>query len=191
MVICRANAECRGIFMKTIGIVGGAGPAASVALVQRMIELCQSEYGCYRDSDFPKVILISFPFSEMLKGEIAAKRVAGELSCCLEMLRNNGAEVCAIACNTLHAFLARDQEEGLVLLPDVGAEMTEESLPLVLCTTTSARFGVHRRFFRCHYLNEQWQAELDGIIEEILQGKARAEELSKIILAQEAPDFDS
>ncbi len=45
-----------------IGIVGGAGPLAGAALLERIFSLSGSLYGCYKDADFPKVLLLSFPF---------------------------------------------------------------------------------------------------------------------------------
>jgi aspartate racemase len=174
---------------QSIGIVGGAGPLAGAALLERILFLSSSLYGCYKDADFPKIMLISFPFSEMLSPEMDVAQVQKELSECLSQLRKNGASVLAIACNTLHAFL--DPNESLidlVHLPQVTAsEISSCEMPLVLCTSTSIRFGLHKRFFSCTYPDTETQFLVDKIIDEILKGveeETVLEDLSKVIQAQ-------
>ncbi len=61
---------------KSIGIIGGAGPLAGALLLERILILSGSEYGCYKDADFPEVILLSFPFSEMLTPERDVLQIA-------------------------------------------------------------------------------------------------------------------
>ena len=97
---------------RCIGVIGGAGPLAGVFLLERIFFLSRTLYGCYRDADFPKVLLVSFPFSEMLASKIHAYKIKQELRECIEQLRDNGAEVLVIACNTLHAFLDENDDLG-------------------------------------------------------------------------------
>lgn len=174
---------------KSIGIIGGAGPLAGAFLLERVLSLSNKTYGCYRDSDFPKIFLISFPFSEMLSSNINIAKLRNELSTCLNQLRNNGASVLAIACNTLHAFLdEQDELSDLVHLPRVLAEEIPLSeIPLVFCTSTSTQFGLHKRFFPCVYPDSQTQGQVDEIIDQILQGIDRItilEKLQKLLQAQ-------
>ena len=51
----------------TIGIIGGAGPMAGAIVMENIIEICQKKYLCRHDYDFPKIILVSVPFAQMLK----------------------------------------------------------------------------------------------------------------------------
>ncbi len=80
---------------KCIGIVGGAGPLAGALLLERILSLSSQIYDCYRDADFPKVFLLSFPFSEMLT-ELDRMQLEQEVSECLQELRKNGASVCLV-----------------------------------------------------------------------------------------------
>ncbi len=167
---------------KSIGIIGGAGPLAGAFLLERVLSLSGTIYGCYRDADFPKVFLISFPFSEMLCPDVDAAKVRNELSGCLNQLRKNGASVLAIACNTLHAFLdEKDELSDLVHLPRTLAEevlLFDE--PLVFCTSTSAKLGLHKQFLPCSYPDSQTQQEIDRIIDQILKGIDRSVILEKL-----------
>lgn len=63
-------------FEKTIGIIGGAGPMASCLLNQYIVQICQNEWGCKEDRDFPSIISYSFPFSPMLSTSDAAQNDA-------------------------------------------------------------------------------------------------------------------
>lgn len=155
-----------------IGIIGGAGPLAGAALLERVFTLSSSLYGCYRDADYPKIFFISFPFSEMLSQEIDIKKIKRELKDCLKQLRDNGAVVLAIACNTLHAFLEDDEDlTNLIHLPKILAtEVSQVDTPLVLCTSTAVRFGIHKQFFSCEYPSSIVQEAIDRIINQILKG---------------------
>lgn len=157
---------------KNIGIIGGAGPQAGAYLLERIVSLSTTVYGCYRDADYPNVFLISFPFSEMLSEKRNSSQLRQELSDCLKQLRDNGASVLAIACNTLHAFLDEEDElDDLVHLPrTVAEELLPSDTPLVFCTSTSAQLALHRQFFRCVYPDEKTQWEVDRLIDHILKG---------------------
>lgn len=158
---------------KIIGIVGGAGPLAGASLLERVFTLASSRYGCYRDADYPQVLLNSYPFSDMLTSEKNDRLLRDELSFCLNQLRAQGAEVLAIACNTLHNFLDAEQDRGdLIHLPRLlGEEIGAGEKPLVLCTTTSMEGKLHKRFFPCSYPEPSLQVKVDEIIDRILRGE--------------------
>jgi aspartate racemase len=90
----------------------------------------------------------------------------------LNQLRAQGAEVLAIACNTLHNFLDPDQDrEDLIHLPRMlREELGSEEMPLVFCTTTCSENHVHRVYFECCYPEPSVQLKVDEIIDRILQG---------------------
>lgn len=157
---------------KIIGIVGGAGPFAGASLLEQVLKLSNRQYGCYRDEDYPQVLLNSFPFSDMLTSSRDNALLRGELSLSLNQLRAQGAEVLAIACNTLHNFLDESEDrEDLINLPRMlGETLRSVEAPLVLCTTTSRENTLHRNFFMCSYPDPLTQVQVDDIIDRILQG---------------------
>jgi aspartate racemase len=169
---------------KSIGLIGGAGPLAGAYLLERILALSSKKFGAYRDADFPKIVLISFPFSEMLIEGFDAAKVRSELKECLALLRQNGAAVLAIACNTLHGFLEKEEDDMVHLirpLKDIPMDT-----PLVLCTSTSTHFALHRRFFPCAYPDRETQREVDGIIDQILKGENALRRLRSVIQRQKA-----
>lgn len=174
---------------KPIGIVGGAGPLAGASLLERILSLAGSKYGCYKDADFPEILLLSFPFSEMLTPETDVPQLQKELKGCLDKLRRNGASILAIACNTLHVFLDEKEEQSdLIHLPRaLAAAIPASEIPLVLCTSTAARSRLHKRFFPCVYPSPGRQLQIDRIINQILRGadqQAVVRELSRVLSAQ-------
>jgi len=176
---------------KSIGIIGGAGPLAGAFLLERILSLSGKKYGCCRDADFPKIFLISFPFSEMLVTDIDIAKLRKELSECLHQLRRNGASVLAIACNTLHAFLdEKDALDDLVHLPrTLAAEISLPDKPLIFGTSTSARFELYKKLFPCTYPDSETQDQIDKIINQILRGvdsQIILEKLEKLLRAQVA-----
>ena len=151
---------------KSIGIIGGAGPLAGAFLLERILFLSVEKYGCAKDSDFPRIFFINYPFSGMLGPSINRKKLQKELQKCLKLLRKSGARVLGIACNDL---------SDLVHLPRTTAEnIPPFDEPLVLCTSTSAQAELHKRFFPCTYPDMQTQQEVDGMIDKILKGKNQA-----------------
>lgn len=166
---------------RTIGIVGGAGPMAGVLLLERIFQLATNLYGCHHDADFPQLILLSFPFSDMLSSKIDEQKVRDELKSTLDQLRKNGAEVLAIACNTLHAFLEEDPEDLVHLPKGLIEDIPTGEAPLVLCTSASAKFGLHKRFFPCVYPSAITQRQVDQIIDQLLGGADLQETALKLL----------
>jgi len=85
----RQEINMKSLNQKTIGIVGGAGPMASCLLNQYIVEICQREFGCIDDRDFPTIINYSYPFSPMLAVNDAQNNddiIANELRACFALL---------------------------------------------------------------------------------------------------------
>jgi len=157
--------------MKTLGVVGGAGPMAGALLLQKVIAVCQMQYGCVEDDDFPKMMLLSTPFSEMLRPHSpfqAEEAVAGQLQASLDQLLNNGAGVIGIACNTLHSFLPAPPKEliSLVELTNHALERGGRSGALVLATSSSRKKGI----YPSEGLSPCEQAFIDHLIRKVLSG---------------------
>jgi len=98
--------------MKKIGIIGGAGPMAGCQLYKEIINECQQQYGCKNDNDFPEIVMLNYPFSNMatsnmLEAHNASVRnqLTAELQICFNDLTKQKVAIAAIGCNTLHAFL--------------------------------------------------------------------------------------
>lgn len=157
---------------KKIGIVGGAGPSAGSLLFNKIIEFSQSKYGCKLDCEFPHMLLLNFPFSDMLSKEKCDAKIESELLECLSLLAANNVDIVAIACNTLHAFLPPSPHEFqfVHMIEETKKAIEGQISPLVLCTTTSSQKKLHRGYFPCEYPDPLLQKILDRMIADITLG---------------------
>ena len=166
---------------------------AGVLLVQNIITLCQTKYRCVDDRDFPKILLVSYPFSEMLQpGTVlqSEEAVARELQSSIDFLTASNSNSVAIACNTLHSFLKEKNDRFVDMIIETKRHIKGVSPEkvLVLCTNTSKENNLYS-IENAVFPGEKEQRIVDDIIYQILQGnctlhvKGRLEGLVKKILA--------
>lgn len=165
--------------MKKIGIIGGAGPMASCQLYKMIVEICQKKHGCKNDFDFPEIVLISYPFTDMLSKEtlMSNKNILTlQLQRCLDTLHAQGCDIVAIACNTLHTLLDEIKIPNLtfVLITEVVLRKAQElslSRLLLLATSTSVECGLYSTTaMDIMKPNKNEQVCVDRIIKHILNG---------------------
>src|SRR5689334_14199037 len=113
-------------FGKAIGIVGGAGPAASAFLYRKLIELCQRE-GAHDYHEFPEIIIESFPF--VRRDE---EKIQRDLALCFEKLQRAGAELGCIASHSFHRFVIPSTISFVSLVEESLKEVQRFSKVLVL-----------------------------------------------------------
>lgn len=176
---------------KVVGIIGGAGPVAGLLMAKKVVETCQRDYGCVNDYDFPKIILLSVPFSEMLKPgskDQKSEEVAEQLNEALNNLKNNDATSIAIACNTLHEFVDDfARPKGFYsLIEETERYVLENNFSevLILATTTSRLSNKIYSFSASRWPSLDLQIRIDKIINDVLAGKVNEEvreELAEIV----------
>jgi aspartate racemase len=101
---------------KTIGILGGMGPAASAELYSLIIDRAQNKYGAVQDTDYPPMIIYNLPlegFDET--GFVDKERVKVQLISGVQRLEKAGADFIVIACNTVHYYL--DEMQAAIAIP--------------------------------------------------------------------------
>jgi aspartate racemase len=99
--------------MKTIGIIGGLGPEATVDYYNLIIEAFKNG-----DLNYPEIIIYSVNMSEFV-GNMREKRYAEAVELMLtkiESLKKAGAEFAAITANTPHMLFDRIQERSALPL---------------------------------------------------------------------------
>ncbi len=151
------------------GIIGGAGPMASLSLAKKLICLCQKS-GLWKTSDFPALRLINYPFSEMINADLNPHKLREELDQCLLELEKT-CNYIVIACNTLHLFLPERPLPKLIhLIQPIKGQIPEGTIPLILATQTSAQANLHGRLLDlpCEYWNPE---QSENTINAILRGE--------------------
>lgn len=103
--------------MKTLGVLGGMGPAATVAFLAQL----QAQTPAEGDADHIRVVMDLNPqVPDRNKTPKKAEAVLGEMA---GRLKTMGAEVLAMPCNTAHAQAAGIRKAGLPFI-DMIAETT-------------------------------------------------------------------
>ena len=90
---------------KTIGVLGGMGPAASASCLTRMLQYASDEHGAVLDEEYPPIVLRSIAlegFDET--GAMEMEKTKAELIAGAQTLEAAGADIVVIPCNTVHFF---------------------------------------------------------------------------------------
>ena len=159
-----------------VGIVGGAGPMAGLLLCQKIFELCQNTYGCWQDADFPYLLLLNYPFADMLgatQSSMQTDLIRRQLNECFKTFVSQEITIAAIACNTLHLYLDGNTPcEFVHIMKETQRKLSENHIrrALVLCSGTSAGSHVHQTYLDCSYPSPIAQKKVDEIICRILAG---------------------
>lgn len=178
--------------MKTIGILGGMGPEATAQLYLEIVSIFQKEYRAKYDSDFPPFFIFSLPLPDVVEGSFSEKEIIRQLCDGVKKLESMGAEVIAIACNTVQIYLPQMRSTvkvPIISLPEeVCKKVVDNGLNKVLLLGTSVTINselynqeAYKRGLSLIKINLEQQRELTSIIMEILSGKKSKESKEKII----------
>lgn len=135
--------------MKTLGIIGGMGPAATIDLYKKIVEQTPAE----KDQDHIHVIIDSYPQIEDRTSYIlhGGKSPAPKLIESARRLEAAGADALIMPCNTAHYF-ANDIEKAvyipLIHIVKCSAEAIKKKYPFVrkiglIATTGTIKAGVY------------------------------------------------
>ena len=145
--------------MKTIGILGGMGPEASVRLCQQIIELTPAQY----DQENLPFILHNLPqIPDRTKAIIEngenpiPKMLEG-----IQSLQSGGADFIIMPCNTAHYFIEELQDISnakILSMIEETAKFVSSNYPDsefigLLATTGTVMSGIYQKIFRKYSIN--------------------------------------
>lgn len=176
--------------MKTLGIIGGMGPAATIDLYKKIVEQTPAE----KDQDHIHVIIDSYPQIEDRTSYIlhGGKSPAPKLIESAKRLEAAGVDAIIMPCNTAHYF-AKDIEKAvyipLIHIVKCSAEAIKKKYPYVrkiglIATTGTIKAGVYGDILKNYdletiTLNEELENNImDCIYKGVKAGKT--EEYSKL-----------
>ncbi|MGQ8336297.1 aspartate/glutamate racemase family protein [Sunxiuqinia sp. A32] len=134
--------------MKTIGILGGLGPEATVDYYKEIIK----GFDKINDNDslnYPEIVIYSVTMSKFI-GLLEDKKydkAADYLAQCLNHIKNSGADFAAISANTPH-----------LLFDEIQAKV---DLPLISITETCAQEVANRNIRKCGLIGTKFTMEND------------------------------
>lgn len=164
---------------KTVGIIGGMGPAATVDFFAKLLEATHAE----RDQDHLRVLIDCNPRVPDRNAAIAGRGPSPgpQLSASALGLERAGADVIVISCNTAHAF--QDEIEAAIAIPlmsmiEATADAALAQSPSrvgVLAADGCRRAGLYQRAFAARdvealFLPDEAQLEFMHLLYRIKAG---------------------
>lgn len=154
------NLFCTSAIMKkkTIGILGGMGPAATIALYQHIVRLTPAK----RDQEHIKTIIYCDPEipdrtnALIGGGEDPTNRMCGGIRC----LQKAGADLLVVPCNTAHKFLPKIAQDVGIDFIDMIFELKvflQKQYPLLNTVGLLATTGTHKVKLYEEYLAPEYK----------------------------------
>lgn len=169
---------------KTVGIIGGMGPAATALLFQKMIDHTDAK----SDADHIHILIDNRPSipdrtTAIINGDDTPVKKICESGKQLEQM---GAQLIAIPCNTSHYFYSHIQKELSVPVINMLEETAKECEKMgfqsvgVLATTGTKNTGIYERALRANgiqtvYPDDHAQAVLMSLIYDYVKAGKKAE----------------
>jgi aspartate racemase len=142
--------EDAGIGGPTIGLLAGMGVSSTAPFLEMVIAECQRQYGARHQSDYPQMIIFSWPtpfrFDRPMNYEALALRIVEGL----RRLSGTGVDFIAIPANTPHMFwdqLVSASDVPLLNMIDIAVrEIPDHAGPVALLGTRPTRdSGLYHR----------------------------------------------
>lgn len=100
---------------KTVGIIGGQGPASTIVFYERIVKYFQDTFGARYVEDYPPMIIYSTPTPKLVHGVEDEEKTFYLLAHAVYGLEREGADFIIITCISLQYFIERLQP--LVSIP--------------------------------------------------------------------------
>ncbi|MDP6575484.1 MAG: amino acid racemase [Candidatus Peribacteraceae bacterium] len=93
--------------MKTLGVIGGMGPQASIRFMELVIGSCTKDFGVKENDEFPRILLSSLPAPDLISDRNREKQAGDMLEQEAITLEKAGADFLVMTCNTMHVLSPR------------------------------------------------------------------------------------
>jgi aspartate racemase len=100
--------------MKTLGILGGMGPQASLRFCEHLLRISREKYGAAANADYPHFLLSNLPVPDLIADRRDEERTVSMVEHEIGRLESAGAEVLVLPCNTMHLFADRFRKRATV-----------------------------------------------------------------------------
>ena len=173
------NNNCK----KTIGILGGMGPVASMNLYKKIIYIAQKKYKAKLNYQFPPMVIYNLSLIGLNEtGLVKPELVKNQLINGAKVLEKAGSDFIIIACNTVHYFYPNIQK--VINIPVLN--MIEETLKKVqsgnykiaglLATESTNNLQLYQKMFekndiRILSVNFKQQKIINKVIYNVMSGK--------------------
>jgi aspartate racemase len=177
--------------MKTIGILGGMGPKATVFFDQRLVSICQEKYCAKEDCEFPPSIIYNVPLKGITEKGIVDTTVLSNLKKGINILGKDKVDFIVIDCNTVHYYIDQLRKTANVPIISIIEEVLKQvkkkkykTIGIVGSQTTLNK-GIYDKVFSAAKLNlihptAKQEATITAIIFNVMCGKNNRADVSKL-----------
>jgi len=99
------------VMHKTIGIIGGQGPASTIDIYNRIITYYQDKFGARYISDYPPMVIFSIPTPTLVKSIANEEKTFSTLFNAIKGLEREGSDFIIITCLSLQYFINKLQDQ--------------------------------------------------------------------------------
>lgn len=167
---------------KTIGILGGMGPAATADLYNQIISIFQNRFDAKYDKDFPEIVIISLPIPDVVEEIENEKRTVEMLINAAKRLEKVGCSFISIPCNTVHVYLDNLKKSVKIPILSIIEEVSNlcKKDNFLNVGLLSSEFIKNVRIYDLEFsklgitikkLNAKYQSKLTKLIIDIMNGK--------------------
>ncbi len=174
---------------KTIGILGGFGPEATIETYKKIIEYSQKWYGAKYDGDYPPIFIFNLPIADVVENFDENNSVFDELAKGAKKLESVDAEFIIMPCNTLDYFVKDLRKEikipFLSIVDETIREVKSKGISSVGLLSTEATiknnlYLSNNSGIKLILPSQKEQKIVTEIIMNILSGKKNEEDKNKL-----------
>lgn len=178
---------------KTIGILGGMGPAASVSMIQRILAYCQNHFHAVQDTDYPPLLLYSMALEGFDESGIVDKeKVLQQLITGVKILEQGGSSFIVIACNTVHLFLNELRKETNIPILNIVEETIKRAKGLnvkraaLLASQTTLQqqlyhTSLEKENILCSFPADIYYQDITNLILDVMSGTIQQHHKEKVM----------
>ena len=155
--------------VKTLGILGGMGPLATIRFYEKVVMLTKA----WKDQEhIPAIIFSNAKIPDRTESIIQNKPegVLRELRKSLRLLRKSGADIIAMPCNTSHYYLERINDGSIIdMLEETAKQAKKRGLKtaVVLATTGTVQSRLFDRYFERKGIMVEYPKEQEAVMNAI------------------------
>lgn len=179
--------------MKKFGIIAGAGAMAGAYTYKAILDYFLKK-GVSKDSDFPYLKIINYPFkSTDSKGISSSTILHEEMQILMQDVED--CDYVFILCNSIHSFISKSMSQSqaskLIALPNmIGASPDYDKTlkTLVVCSESSKNYHLFDFLGKnIHYLDNESQTTMNEYLQDTIEGKINnnlEKKLSDMVLTE-------
>lgn len=176
---------------KTIGILGGMGPEASVYMYGMLNHLSIKRFNAKNNDDFPSILIDSIPVPDFISNNNNKQIALTMLKERVKLFKKDKILCLSIACNTAHVLLPELQKETDIqfvsIINEVVKNVKEKRLKRVglISTFSTIKFKLYHNAFANEHIETITPTisqikTIEKVIRNVIAGKLLEEDTEKL-----------